>query len=145
MKIRIEELLKKYWEAETSLNEEQELRRLILDSEEYPKEKELFRALGEFRSEEPQNLRLPKANVRKLNPIWISWAASLTILLGSYWGWRTYEQKQEEKAAYQEVMYALTLIQSNLSKGQQQLQPLNDLKYLNTTNQLFQLNQKTDQ
>lgn len=145
MNTRIEELLKKYWEAETSLNEEKELRRLILDSEEYPKEKELFQKLGKFRSEEPQKLSLPKAKVRRLNPTWISWAASLTILLGSYWGWRTYEQKQEEKAAYQEVMHALALIQSNLSKGQQQLQPLNDLKYLNTTSQLFQLNQKTEQ
>ena len=35
-------------------------------------------------------------------------------------------------------MEALAQIQTNLSKGQQQLLlPLNDLKYLNTTNQLF--------
>ncbi|HSF54242.1 MAG TPA: hypothetical protein VLA71_10835 [Algoriphagus sp.] len=142
MKTRTEELLEKYWEAETSLSEEKELRILILESEGYEKEKELFQALGNFRSEEPQKLSIPKAKVRRLNTTWISWAASVTILLGSYWGWRTYEQKQAEKAAYEEVMYALDLIQSNLSKGQQQMQPLNDLKYLNTTNQVFQMDQK---
>lgn len=142
MKTRIEELLEKYWEAETSLSEEKELRKLILESEGFEKEKELFQALGNFRTEEPQKLSIPKAKVRRLNTTWISWAASVTILLGSYWGWRTYEQKQAEQAAYEEVMYALNLIQSNLSKGQQQMQPLNDLKYLNTTNQVFQMDQK---
>lgn len=142
MKTRIEELLEKYWEAETSLSEEKELRKLILESDGFEKEKELFQALGKFRTEEPQQLSIPKAKVRKLNTSWISRAASVTILLGSFWGWRTYEQKQAEKAAFEEVMHALALIQTNLSKGQEQMQPLNDLKYLNTTNQVFQMDQK---
>lgn len=142
MKTRIDELLEKYWEAETSLSEERELRKLILESDGFEKEKELFKALGQFRKEEPKQLSIPKAKVRKLNPSWISWAASVAILLGSFWGWRTYEQKQAERAAYEEVMQALALIQTNLSKGQQQMQPLNDLKYLNTTNQVFQMDQK---
>lgn len=145
MKTRIDELLEKYWEAETSLSEEKELRKLILESDGFEKEKKLFKALGKFRTEEPQKLSIPRAKVRKLNSSWISWAASVTILLGSFWGWRAYEQKQAERAAYEEVMQALALIQTNLSKGQQQMQPLNDLKYLNTTNQVFQLSQKTEQ
>ena len=145
MKSRIEELLEKYWEGETSLTEEKELRRLILESEGYAKEKELFAALGEFKSLEPQNLPIPQAKSRKLVPQWMRWAASIAILLSTYWGWSTYEQKQAEKQAYEEVMQALALIQTNLSKGQQQLQPLNDIKYLNTTNHLFQLNPKTAQ
>lgn len=145
MNTRIEKLLAKYWESETSLSEEKELRKLILEAEGYEKEKELFAALGRFKSLEPQKLSIPKGNTRGLAPQWMRWAASVAILLGTYWGWSVYEQKQAEEAAYQEVMQALAMIQTNLSKGQQQLQPLNDLKYLNTPNQLFQLNQPTEQ
>lgn len=145
MKSRIKELLEKYWEAETTLQEEKELRKLIHESEGYEKEKEFFKSLEKFQSEEPVHLTIPKQKVRRLNPTWISWAASAAILIGSYWGWRSYEQKQAEQAAYSEVIKALALIHANLSKGQQQMQPLNDLKYLNTTNQLFPMSQKTEQ
>jgi hypothetical protein len=138
MKTRIEALLDKYWEAETSLEEEKELRDLLLKAEGFEQEKALFMAMKNFQAEEPQHLTLPDTKLRKLNPRWISWAASVVILVGSFWSWRVYEQKQAEKQAYQEVMEALALIQTNLSKGQEQLQPLNDLKYLNTTQQLFQ-------
>lgn len=142
---RIEELLEKYWEAETSQNEEKELRDLILEAEGYDQEKALFKALNQFKSEEPKSLSITKAKTRKLNTTWISWAASVTILVGSFWGWRVYEQNQAEREAYEEVMEAFSLIQSNLSKGQDQLNPLNDLKYLNKTNQLFQLDQTSTQ
>lgn len=138
---RIEELLEKYWEAETSQSEEKELRDLILEAEGYEQEKKLFVAINQFKSEEPKRLDIPKAKTRKLTPTWISWAASVTILVGSFWGWRVYEQKQAEREAYEEVMQAFSMIQSNLSKGQDQLAPLNDLKYLNTTNQLFEQKQ----
>lgn len=138
MKTRIEALLEKYWEAETSVEEEKELRDLLLKAEGFEQEKALFQAMKKFQAEEPQHLTLPDAKLRKLSPRWISWAASVAILVGSFWSWRVYEQKQAEKQAYEEVMEALALIQTNLSKGQKQLQPLNDLKYLNTTQQLFQ-------
>lgn len=141
MKARIEELLEKYWEAETSQSEEKELRRLLLEADGYEQENALFRALNQFKSEEPNNLCIPKGKSLKLNTTWISWAASVTILIGSFWGWRVYEQNQAEQKAYEEVMQAFAMIQNNLSKGQDQLTPLNDLKYLNTTNQLFELNQ----
>jgi hypothetical protein len=35
-------------------------------------------------------------------------------------------------------MAALSLFQEKYSEGQQQLQKMNDLKYLNTTNELFE-------
>jgi flagellar biosynthesis/type III secretory pathway M-ring protein FliF/YscJ len=142
---RIEELLEKYWEAETSLSEEKELRELIQEAEGYEEEKALFKALNQFKSEEPKSLSIPKTKTRKLNTTWISWAASVTILIGSFWGWRVYEQNQAEREAYEEVMQAFSMIQTNLSKGQDQLIPLNDLKYLNTTNQLFELNKSSTQ
>ncbi len=145
MKTRIEELLGKYWEAETSQNEEKELRELIREATGYEQEKALFKGLDLFKSEEPKILRVPKTKTRRLNPAWLSWAASITILIGSFWGWRVYEQKQAEQRAFEEVIQAFGLIQSNLSKAKDQLAPLNDLKYLNTTNQLFQLDQNSNQ
>lgn len=145
MKTRIEELLEKYWEAETTLSEEKELRKLILQTQGFEKEKALFQGLDRLRSENPKNLSIPITKTRRLKPNWLSWAASITILIGSFWGWRVYEQKQAERKAYEEVMLAFSLIQSNLSKAQDQLSPLNDLKYLNTTTQLFQLDQPTAQ
>ncbi len=140
MKNRLDTLLEKYWNGETSLAEERELRQLILESDGHQKENELFAALGQFRSLDPKNLKIPGKKPRKLQPQWLGWAASVAILLGTYWGWSSYQQNQAEQEAYQEVMQALALIQTNLAKGQEQLQPLNELKYLNTTNQLFQLN-----
>jgi hypothetical protein len=140
MKNRIDELLDKYWEGETSLTEEKELRRLVSESEGYAKEKELFQALGQFRNLEPSQVSIPKKSMQRQMSRWIGWAASIAVLLGTYWGWTAYEQKQAEKEAYEEVMLALTLIQTNLAKGQEQMDPIKDLKYLNTTNQLFNLN-----
>lgn len=138
MNERIEELLAKYWEAETNLAEEAELKELIKSAEGYTSEKKLFGVLADFHSEMPKLSMKPKAKQRTLRSNWMSWAASIAILIGSVWGWRAYEQREAEKAAYEEVMMAFALVQSNLQKGKSQMQPINDLKYLTTTNQLFE-------
>jgi hypothetical protein len=135
---RIEELLEKYWNTETSLAEEQELKNLLSQSEGYEEEKEMFSGIAGLASAEPENLSFPKGKIRKINTSWLNWAASIAILAGSFYGWRVYEQKQAEKEAYDQVMMAFALIQTNLSKGQEQMEVMNDLKYLNTTNELFE-------
>ena len=135
---RIEELLEKYWNTETSLAEEQELKNLLSQSEGYEEEKEMFSGIAGLALVEPENLSFPKGKIRKLNVSWLNWAASISILAGSFYGWRVYEQKQAEKEAYDQVMMAFALIQTNLSKGQEQMEVMNDLKYLNTTNELFE-------
>lgn len=137
MNQRIEELLAKYYEVETTLAEEQELKVLLRASECFEEEKMLFGILEDFKKVELSNPSLPDTRVRKLKSSWMSWAAAAAILIGSFWGWQVYEQKQAEQAAYEEVMMAFALIQTNLSKGQAQLEPINSLKYLNTTDQIF--------
>ena len=136
MNQRINELLNKYWEAVSSLEEEKELKELLLSAEGYADEKALFLDLKDFSIEEP-NLKMPAKVVSIKSRIWMSWAASVAILIGSVYGWRAYEQKQAEQQAYMEVMQAFALIQTNLSRGQEKMNVMNDLKYLNTTNQLF--------
>lgn len=139
---RIEELLEKYWNAETSLVEEQELKNLLSQAEGYEEEKEMFSGIAGLATEEPEILTMPKGKVRKLNSTWLNWAASISILAGSFYGWKVYEQKQAEKEAYDQVMMVFALIQTNLSKGQEQMEVMNDLKYLNTTNELFETTPK---
>ena len=139
MKSRIEELIEKYWEAETSLEEERELKALLRTTAGFEEEKVLFGIVDDFKTEMPQRLQFPTEKpARTIRMQWLGWAASVAMLAGSIWIWQDYEQKKQEELAYQQVMEALALIQNNLSKGQEQMQPLNDLKYLNTTNQLFQ-------
>lgn len=133
---RIDELLEKYWEAETSLAEEQELKHLLQSAEGYTEEKALFIGISKLSSEEP-NIKMPTKTVPIKSRNWMSWAASVAILVGSVWGWTVYEQKQAEEEAYMEVMQAFALIQNNLSKGQEEMGVMNEMKYLNTTNQLF--------
>lgn len=139
MKPRIETLIEKYWEAETSLEEERELKALLRTTAGFEEEKALFGIVDDFKTEMPQRLQFPtEKTARTIRMQWLGWAASVALLAGSIWIWQDYEQKKQEELAYQQVMEALALIQNNLSKGQEQMQPLNDLKYLNTTNQLFQ-------
>ena len=139
MKSRIEELVEKYWETETTLEEERELKALLRTTDGFEDEKALFGIMDDFKTEMPQKLQFPTEKpARTIRMQWLGWAASVALLAGSIWIWQDYEQKKQEELAYQQVMEALALIQNNLSKGQEQMQPLNDLKYLNTTNQLFQ-------
>ena len=137
MKERIESLLEKYWEGETSLAEEQELKSLLKSQSDFEEEKSFFGLMESYGQENPENLTMPKAKVRKINSQWLSWAASVAIFTASFVGWRVYEKNQEERQAYEEVMQAFALIQTNLAKGQEQMQVMNDMKYLNTTNQMF--------
>ncbi|MFC5627133.1 hypothetical protein [Algoriphagus winogradskyi] len=136
MNQRIDELLEKYWEAETTLAEEQELKELLQAAEGYTEEKILFSGINELTSEEP-TLKMPTKTVPIKSRNWMNWAASVAILVGSVWGWTVYEQKQAEEEAYMEVMQAFALIQTNLSKGQEEMGVMNEMRYLNTTNQLF--------
>ena len=60
MKERIEILVQKYWEAESTLEEERELRELLRATDGFDQEKRLFGILEEYRSTEPTQVRIPK-------------------------------------------------------------------------------------
>lgn len=135
MKERIEKLLNSYWSGKSTLQEEAELRELLNKSDGFESEKAWFAELENFSKEEPHKLQKPR-RTQLANLSWMGWAASILILIGTYFGWQAYERQQEEQA-YHEVMAALSLFQEKYSEGQQQLQKMNDLKYLNTTNELF--------
>ncbi len=137
MNQRIEELLERYWSAESSLAEEVELKELLSKSPGYEDEKRLFDSLRELAGNEPLRVYIPKTKTRMLKYSWAKYAAAVALIAGSLSVWRVYEHRQAEERAYQEVMQAFTLIHTNFMKGQEQMQVMEDLKYLNTTNHLF--------
>lgn len=137
---RIEVLLAKYWEAETSLADEQELKDLLSEADGYEDVKEFFVGLSQLTSHEPKGLTIPIQIRKKSSWNWVKWAASLAIMGSSFYLWKVNEQKKAEREAYDQVMQAFALIQNNFAKGQTQMGALNGLRYLNTTQELFETN-----
>lgn len=137
---RIEVLLAKYWEAETSLADEQELKDLLSEADGYEDVKEFFVGLSQLTSHEPKGLTIPIQIRKKSSWNWVKWAASLAIMGSSFYLWKVNEQKKAEREAYDQVMQVFALIQNNFAKGQTQMGALNGLRYLDTTQELFETN-----
>lgn len=87
----IQELLDRYWEGETTLEEERRLRAFFAAGpvpEQYRQEAALFLALRAERSVELPDRKgiLPQ---RKINRYWWAAAASIVLLLSAGWWWMT--------------------------------------------------------
>ncbi|MFD2200526.1 hypothetical protein [Shivajiella indica] len=138
MKSRIEELLDKYWEGETSLTEEKELKLLLQESEGFESEKSFFLGISKIRSEKTNKIIEPTPKAWEYAS-WMKMAAALLLLLVS--GWAVYDnhKKQAEKEAFEQVMQAFNLIQTNMEKGTQSLQHMEEFKHLGVTEEMFNL------
>lgn len=131
---RLDILFGKYWAGKTSLEEESEIRKLLDESGDLQKEKQFFRGLKELKD--------LKAEPIKLNNYWkqfLPYAAVFLFVLVSGWlALSTYQSKQEQQA-YIEVMQAFDLIQENMQKGTSQIQVMGKFRHLNTTHELFNI------
>ncbi len=149
---RIDILLKKYWEGETSLEEEKELREFFATHEgdaRWAHEAALFRYFGQSASEERlgeffdhrildeisrESRRSGQGNVRQL---WFNIgkvAAVITVLVAAvYFSVQDYRDNQvaiqkelgtyeDPKKAYEETKKALLLISQSMGKGTAQAQ-----------------------
>lgn len=142
MKARIEELLEKYWEANTSLQEEEELKNLLKSADGFDELNLLFEGLDQAKSEESAGLVLPQNRPAKtIRMQWMGWAAVILVSIAGTWIYQENAQSRAEEAAYREVMQALALVQGNLEKGKDQLEPLKELQHLNKPQELFDLDQ----
>ncbi|GGZ22492.1 hypothetical protein GCM10007049_14150 [Echinicola pacifica] len=140
MKDRVEKLLYRYYEGETTLEEEKELRRLLAQQEGYEEEKMFFLGLETIGSVEP--VRDEKPFFKSKNIWWFRVAAVATVFLT--FGWLIFEQQKRmaEEEAYANVMEAFALIHRNMNKGTSSLRSMEDIKYLNTTHEWFNMDQK---
>ncbi|UCS95696.1 hypothetical protein KZP23_03870 [Echinicola marina] len=137
MKEQLESLLDKYYEGETSLEEEVQLKDLLKSSEGFEEEKMFFFGLKELRSEAPSKRPVPNEGRNLAN--WQRYAAVFVAVLSISWlFYREYEEQKEERA-YQQVLHALSMIQDNMQKGTSSLKIMDDMKHLNKTNEIFKI------
>jgi hypothetical protein len=140
MKDRLNILLEKYFEGESSLEEEKELRELLQHAEGYESEKQFFFGLKKISAVEPNRMVVPKVS-RTLYSFWIKIAAGLLVFLVAGVAVFQYQEKKMEREAYYQVMQAFDLIQYNMQKGINSMEVMEDFRHLNTTKELFELNE----
>jgi len=143
MKNRIEELLDKYWEGESSLPEEKELRELLHSSGGYEAEKSFFLGVSKLKLGESKRIQMPVNKGRELAD-WMKIAAAFMVLLVSGWAVFDYQKKQQEKEAFEQVMQAFSLIQVNMEKGTSSLQVMEEFRHLGVTEELFNIQENKE-
>ncbi|MDG1527711.1 MAG: hypothetical protein P8I51_02135 [Polaribacter sp.] len=114
---KIEQLLEKYQNAETTLQEEATLKNYFLSGDVASHLQEFESMFSYFAiSKAEKSVKPIQLNTKKKNWKWMSVAASIALLFSVYVG-NNYVQEQRTKAQYAEVMSTLKLLSSNLNKG----------------------------
>jgi hypothetical protein len=125
---RIEKLLEKYFEAETTEAEERILRDYFTSDsvaehlKEYSTMFSYFSHAKEERFTKQVPLK-PRVNYYK----WISVAAVAVMVFGIYFG-KSYQEQREAEYAYQQTKKALGLLASNLDRGTRKVAYLNEFQ-----------------
>lgn len=142
MKEKIEALLAKYYEGDTTLAEEKELRELLSNSAEFEEERQFFLGLDALQAMEPSARPAPRMGTSM--PLWQKVAAVLVLCGGLSW-WFIDQQIKKEEKAYAQVMEAFNMIQENMSKGTTSLDALKEMRHLNKPGELFNINNQEEQ
>ena len=132
---KIEQLLEKYQNAETTLQEEATLKNYFLSGNVAPHLQEYESMFSYFAiSKAEKSVKPIQLNTKKKNWKWMSVAASIALLFSVYVG-NNYVQEQKVKAQYAEVLSTLKLLSSNLNKGNEAVASL--YTYEDTVNKMF--------
>lgn len=144
---RIEKLLENYFQGETNLVEEQELKNYFASGNVAPNLKQYQSMFGYF--SEAKNQKFTKEIViqnKKKNTVWLSIAASVTILLGvgvfSYLNMETKTKTTGElgtyddpEVAFRETQKALNMVSENVNVGIKSVEYVNE--YQESRNLIF--------
>ena len=143
---RIENLLEKYFEAETSIAEEKELKDYFASSdvaqhlEQY---KPIFGYVVQAKQEQ-FTATIPLKTKKRKSVVWLSVAASIAVLLGvSLFTFNHYNQPKsndlgtydDPEVAFRETQKALAMISEHVNKGIGSMQYLNE--YEQSKNRIF--------
>ncbi len=132
---KIEQLLERYQNAETTLQEEATLKNYFLSGNVAPHLQEYESMFSYFAiSKAEKSVKPIQLNTKKKNWKWMSVAASIALLFSVYVG-NNYVQEQKVKAQYAEVLSTLKLLSSNLNKGNEAVASL--YTYEDTVNKMF--------
>lgn len=133
----IEKLLEKYFEATTTVAEEETLRSYFNQEgvathlEQYQPMFTYFSKAKEEQFTKATPLMEPVKPRRKFNYRWLSIAASVVLAFGVYFGNDTYQNYQEQRQAeiaYQQTKEAFSLLATNFNKGTQKVALLNNFE-----------------
>lgn len=119
---KIENLLEKYFEAETSIQEEAILQEYFA-KDEVPEHLKQYKEIFNFFSNSlletsSRTIALKKETKRTISIKWLSIAAMLVFFVGIYSVYQKSEtEKEEARLAYMETQKALDLISQSLNKG----------------------------
>ncbi|PIF01319.1 MAG: hypothetical protein CR994_01830 [Maribacter sp.] len=136
---KIEELLEKYLDANTSIAEEKELRSYF-SQENAPAHLKQYAPMFQYLSTAKEERYTKELSFRNKgsNYKWLSIAAMVVLFLGIYFG-NEYQEKKEAEYAFNETMKALTLLADNFNKGTEKIAYLKEFE--NTTQKIYNKNQ----
>ncbi len=134
----IEQLVEKYLNAETSLQEEATLKNYFTEGNIAPHLQEYQSMFTYFAATKDETytktIKLEPKKSKKINFKWLSVAASIVLLFTLYLG----NNKQKEREAnekFAQVSSALKMLSTNLKKGEQAVATL--YTYENTVNKIL--------
>lgn len=138
----IEKLVEKYLDGTTTLQEEVILKNyftggnVAIHLQEYTY---LFNYFAIAKEEQfKKTINFTPKKIKKRNLTWFSAAASVALFVSMFFGKQQYdknEQRKEAQRIYVQVSKGLTLLSSNLKKGEQAVAVL--YTYENTINQIL--------
>jgi len=117
--VNIEKLIEKYFEGETNLNEEAQLR-TYFTSQKVPAHLEAYQDLfGYFEAKANESFKKPLLPVKKVKvPYkWLSVAASIALLISVFMYNKNETKKEQLAQSYQSTQEALQLISKSINKG----------------------------
>ncbi len=129
----IEKLLEKYFEATTTVAEEETLRgyfnqeSVATHLEQYQPMFAYFSKAKEEEFTKTASLTAPVKPRRKFNYRWVSVAAAVVLAFGIHFG-NDYREQRQARIAYQQTKEALHLLAENFNKGTQKVALLNEFE-----------------
>lgn len=138
---RVHNLLEKYFEAETDIAEEQELKDYFTSSnvaEHLEQYKPLFGYIVKAKQEQFV-ASIPLNTIKSKGLVWLSFAASVAILIGlGLFTFNYYNQPKPEdygtyndpEVAFRETQKALAMISEHVNKGIRSIDYLNEYEQL---------------
>lgn len=143
---RTEKLLEKYFEAETSIAEEKELKDYFASSD-VAQHLEQYKPIFGYAIQAKQEqfkATIPLKTKKRTNVVWLSVAASVVVLLGvSVFTFNNYNQPKsnglgtydDPEVAFRETQKALAMISESVNKGIESMEYINE--YEQSKNKIF--------
>ena len=133
---RIDQLLVKYLDAETTLQEEALLQDYFQNSNVAPHLEEYLALFGYFaESKTERYTKTIQLNTQQKNWKWLSVAASVVLLFSVYTGYENNQDRKEARVAFENTKNAFQLLSKNMNKGTAAMAYLGE--YETTTNKIF--------